>query len=340
MPIGAGPLGPERRLDAVRRWPVRPDVASVGFDEEGAADLAAGLLDQAVGVEASVATPEAAEALLRSGLASRSHRIAIAPREQDLAAACAAIHAIEQVLDGAAPGVPRLLHGTEATAWGLVAEAGRRGYDVRMGLEDTTRLPDGMVAHDNGELIRTALAVHRAAELGSDLVARRPAMAPGPRRPSRRPRPPPCAPRPAGVARRPLSEACTGLAQQPPRGSSVSAACRGRRRRGPRRGRPRRAWAGCAGGGGRPAGRRRRGRSARRRVRGRRCRARRTARGAAWPACAARWRPDGGPAPAPALTSTARVVSAMPSSAWESTPSTQRRTWPSGVPSLAIWWAR
>ena len=179
MPIGAGPLGAERRLDAVRRWPVRPDVASVRFDEEGAAELAAGLLDQAVGVEASVATPEAAEALLRSGLASRSHRIAIAPRDQDLAAACATVHAIEQVLDGAAPGVPRLLHGTETTAWGLVAEAGRRGYDVRMGLEDTTRLPDGMVAHDNGELIRTALAVHRAAEIGSDLVARRPATAPG-----------------------------------------------------------------------------------------------------------------------------------------------------------------
>ena len=55
----------------------------------------------------------------------------------------------------------------------------------------------------------------------------------------------------------------------------------------------------------------------------------------------AKWRPAAGPPPsALAFHSTARVVAAMSLSAWARTPRTQRRTWPSGVGSLAIWWAR
>ena len=41
-----------------------------------------------------------------------------------------------------------------------------------------------------------------------------------------------------------------------------------------------------------------------------------------------------------AFQSTASVVAAMSLSAWARTPRTQRRTWPSGVDSLASWWSR
>ena len=55
----------------------------------------------------------------------------------------------------------------------------------------------------------------------------------------------------------------------------------------------------------------------------------------------AKWRPAAGPPPsALAFHSTASVVAAMSLSAWARTPRTQRRTWPSGVDSLAIWYAR
>ena len=55
----------------------------------------------------------------------------------------------------------------------------------------------------------------------------------------------------------------------------------------------------------------------------------------------AKWRPAAGPPPrALAFQSTASVVAAMSSSAWARTPRTQRRTWPSGVGSLASWWPR
>ncbi len=96
-----------------------------------------------------------------------------------MAAARATLGAIEEVLTGIAPGVPRLLHGSDATAWELIGEAGKLGYDIRMGFEDTMRTPDGMIAHDNGELIRAALALHREAESASDVVSMRPALAPG-----------------------------------------------------------------------------------------------------------------------------------------------------------------
>ena len=55
----------------------------------------------------------------------------------------------------------------------------------------------------------------------------------------------------------------------------------------------------------------------------------------------AKCRPAAGPPPsALAFHSTASVVAAMSLSAWDRTPRTQRRTWPSGDVSLAIWCPR
>jgi uncharacterized protein (DUF849 family) len=50
----------------------------------------------------------------------------------------------------------RLLHGTGATTWPLFVEAVRRGYDGRIGLEDTLLLPDGTAAADNEDLTGAA----------------------------------------------------------------------------------------------------------------------------------------------------------------------------------------
>ena len=92
-------------------------------------------------------------------------RILLEPRDVELDDAIATVDAIEQRLDGVAPDVPRLLHGYRDTAWDLLAEAARRGYDARIGLEDTIRMPDGSRAHDNADLVRAALAHYRTAEL-------------------------------------------------------------------------------------------------------------------------------------------------------------------------------
>jgi uncharacterized protein (DUF849 family) len=51
---------------------------------------------------------------------------------------------------------PRLLHGFGAAAWAFIELAARRGYDMRVGLEDTLVLPDGTRARDNAELVAMA----------------------------------------------------------------------------------------------------------------------------------------------------------------------------------------
>jgi uncharacterized protein (DUF849 family) len=158
---------PDERLRAVGDWTVLPDFASVNFHETGAVELAGALLERDIAVEAGVFHPQAATTLAASGLADRLVRILLEPADESVQAAMATVEAVERVLEGVAPAVPRLLHGHGDTAWDLLAEAARRGYDARIGIEDTIRMPDGSRAHDNAELVRAALAHYRAAELES-----------------------------------------------------------------------------------------------------------------------------------------------------------------------------
>jgi uncharacterized protein (DUF849 family) len=149
---------PARRLAAVAEWTLLPDFVSINFDEEGAVELASFFLGRVVALEAGVANPFAAEQLVGSGLGNRCLRIMFEPRERVAADAMSTVARTEAVLDAAGVRAPRLLHGVDATAWPLVDEAGARGYDTRIGFEDTLTLPDGSIAGGNGELVRAALA--------------------------------------------------------------------------------------------------------------------------------------------------------------------------------------
>jgi uncharacterized protein (DUF849 family) len=40
--------------------------------------------------------------------------------------------------------------------WPVIDHAASRGYDTRVGLEDTLTRPDGTTAYDNADLIRAA----------------------------------------------------------------------------------------------------------------------------------------------------------------------------------------
>jgi uncharacterized protein (DUF849 family) len=153
-----------RRVAIIRSWDVRPDFASVNFSEAGAVDVCAALLDLGVGVEAGIWSPGDARLLLASGLADRCVRVLIElVREQTADDALATAQAIERVLDDANIRAPRLLHGEEATAWPMLDYALPRGYDIRIGLEDTLILPDGRRARDNAQLVTAAKARARAA---------------------------------------------------------------------------------------------------------------------------------------------------------------------------------
>ena len=149
------------RLRNVQEWTVRPDFASVNFEEPGVVDLCNALLERGIAVEAGLSSVAEVELLLRFGLAGRCLRILIEPVEEEASAALATTAAIVHVLDEASIRLPRLLHGFDTTTWPVLDAALRYGYDTRIGLEDTLALPDGSLASGNAELI--ALAMSRAA---------------------------------------------------------------------------------------------------------------------------------------------------------------------------------
>jgi uncharacterized protein (DUF849 family) len=148
---------PKRRLAQVRTWRTLPDFAGVNFSEAGADELCAALLEMGIGVESGLWTPGDVQTLAASGHASRCLRILIEPlRTQDFAKAVATVEAIEQVLDSYRLDAPRLLHGKDATVWPLIDLAAERGYDTRVGMEDTLLLANGQTARDNALLVQMA----------------------------------------------------------------------------------------------------------------------------------------------------------------------------------------
>jgi uncharacterized protein (DUF849 family)/RimJ/RimL family protein N-acetyltransferase len=156
---------PAARVAAVRTWGTLPDFASVNFHESGATEVADALRDLGIGVEAGLASAHAARLLVRSGAGAVCLRVLLEPADQPLGRALAAAAEIEAVLDAAGIACPRLLHGTDSTAWPLLRAARRRGYAARIGLEDTLRLPGGDLARDNRELVSVALEeLHASSE--------------------------------------------------------------------------------------------------------------------------------------------------------------------------------
>jgi uncharacterized protein (DUF849 family) len=146
----------ERRLALIRQWEALPDFASVNFSEPGALELCAILLEKGVGVEAGLFTDADARLLIASGLAARCLRVLLEPREAEAHAAMETVTKMERVLDDANVITPRLLHGEDGAAWPVLNAAMQRGYDIRIGLEDTLTLPDGRRARDNAELVAIA----------------------------------------------------------------------------------------------------------------------------------------------------------------------------------------
>jgi uncharacterized protein (DUF849 family) len=147
---------PDRRLALVRRWHTVPDFASVNFHETGSPALARLLIERGIGVEAGLVDRHAADVFAASGLAGRCLRVMFEPQEDDLVASLRNVDEMERVVDRAGIDRPRLLHGLGPTAWGLIDEAARRGYDTRAGLEDMLTLPDGSPAPDNAAIVAEA----------------------------------------------------------------------------------------------------------------------------------------------------------------------------------------
>jgi uncharacterized protein (DUF849 family) len=145
---------PAARVRAVESWTVRPDFASVNAHEDGARDVARALHEHGIGVEAGIWTPAAFDR--HRTWDTPVLRILVETMEHDPDEARANADAIMARIP---PEQPTLVHAEGPAAWAILRHALERRKDLRIGLEDTRRLPDGAPAPDNAALVAAARAM-------------------------------------------------------------------------------------------------------------------------------------------------------------------------------------
>jgi uncharacterized protein (DUF849 family) len=158
---------PAARHAAVASWASlgadeRPDFASVNVSEPGARQTAAALAAAGIAAEAGVWSVADTAALAPAQPDTGWMRIMLEVIGVPAAGAVAAADEILASLDTLGVTAPWLLHGEDQTCWPLIARAGALGLPARIGLEDTTRGPDGAPVSGNAELTSLAIAIWTA----------------------------------------------------------------------------------------------------------------------------------------------------------------------------------
>ena len=140
------------RLALINEWKVLPDFAGVNFHEPGAVQTCRLLLEKGVGFEAGSGMPK--QRISFSGAACRA----------DVCVFLSSPHKNPEIPKVGWTKSRRfckvLLGGASCTVSGhrrgSLSLASRRGYDTRIGFEDTLALPDGTQAEKNSELVTAA----------------------------------------------------------------------------------------------------------------------------------------------------------------------------------------
>ncbi len=144
----------------VEAWDDLPDYVSVNLAEQGSAALCELLAGRGVGIEAGVWNLADAHLLLERVLTPL--RVLVETSDGGADDPVAAAAEIDELLVAGGLTAPQLHHGAGVDAWEMLDAALARGRDVRIGLEDTTLMPDGSVARDNAELVAEAARRLRA----------------------------------------------------------------------------------------------------------------------------------------------------------------------------------
>jgi uncharacterized protein (DUF849 family) len=152
-----------RRLGLVAGWTGdrRPDYASINMNEPGIEDLADLLTSLGIGIEAGVWTSADARVLAASGFRDRLRWVLMEPEETEPAAAVATAAAAAAELAAQGITARQVRHGYDLATWDVLRASLADGQDIRIGLEDTTVLPDGSTATSNADLVAAAARLAR-----------------------------------------------------------------------------------------------------------------------------------------------------------------------------------
>jgi uncharacterized protein (DUF849 family) len=150
---------PARRLELIAAWTELPELVTANQGEAGIVDLCEQLFERGVGIEAGILELADARAFLASGIGGGCVRVLVEPLDADPEAAVEHAAAIEALLEEAGVELEQVHHGDDVATWHVMRRAVPRGHGIRVGLEDTTVLPDGRRPEGNGELVRAAAAM-------------------------------------------------------------------------------------------------------------------------------------------------------------------------------------
>ena len=154
---------PRRRLELIGGWTELPELVTANQGERGILELCEHVLGRGVAIEAGLLGLDDARAFVSAGIADRCTRALVEPLDSEPPAAVAHAAAMEQELATAGVGLEQVHHGDGVATWHVLERAVARGHGIRVGLEDTTVLPDGRRPAGNGELVRAAaLLLERA----------------------------------------------------------------------------------------------------------------------------------------------------------------------------------
>jgi len=152
---------PAYRLGLVDQWagPDLPDFASINLNEEGIEPLAALLSSRGIAIEAGVWVPSDVDRLAAATFADGILRVLIEPEDSSGSDAVATTKTIEAALDASGITVPTVAHGYGLATWDVIRRCISLDRGFRIGLEDTTVLPDGSAASGNADLVAAAVAL-------------------------------------------------------------------------------------------------------------------------------------------------------------------------------------
>lgn len=147
-----------RRLELVAGWggADRPDYASVNLNEPGTDELADLLTSLGIGIEAGVWNAADARLLGASGFKGRILWVLLEPEDRTPAAAVATAAQAAAELGRLGITARQVRHGYDLATWDVLRASLADGQDIRVGLEDTTVLPNGELTTGNGDLVAAA----------------------------------------------------------------------------------------------------------------------------------------------------------------------------------------
>lgn len=151
----------DRRLALVAGWKGhdKPDFASVNMNEPGITPLADLLISLGIGIEAGIWTADDARQLAASAFGDRVLRALLEPVDRAPADAVATAAEASSELTRLGVTAPQVHHGYGMATWDVIRTAAARGFGIRVGLEDTTVLPDGTTATGNADLVAAAVSL-------------------------------------------------------------------------------------------------------------------------------------------------------------------------------------